>query len=68
MKAPAAMKAHENGIEIWDLDASGARCALAVNGLVRYVGSRDECLRRAEILARRDDRERQNQMLGRALR
>ncbi len=62
------MKARENGIEIWDLDATGVRCALAVKGLVCYVGSREECLRRAEILARRTDREHQNQMLARALR
>jgi len=68
------MKSRETGIEIWDLDAGGARCALAINGLVRYVGSRDECHRRAEILARRDDRERhgdcqrQNLMLARGLR
>jgi hypothetical protein len=62
------MKAQETGIEIWDLDASGVRCALAVNGLIRYVGSRDECRRRAEILARHGDRERQDVMLARALR
>ena len=62
------MKARETGIEIWDLDANGVRCALAVKGLVCYVGSRDECVRRAEILARRGDREHQNLMLARALR
>ena len=62
------MKSRETGIEIWDLDANGVRCALAVKGLVRYVGSREECIRRAEILARREDRERQNLMLGRVLR
>jgi hypothetical protein len=62
------MKARETGIEIWDLDANGVRCALAINGLVRYVGSRDECRRRAEILARSGDRERQDLMVARALR
>jgi hypothetical protein len=62
------MKARESGIEIWDLDDSGARCALAVKGLVCYVGSRDECLRRAAILARRSDRDHQDRMLARALR
>jgi hypothetical protein len=62
------MKARETGIEIWDLDANGVRCALAVKGLVCYVGSRDECVRRADILARRGDREHQNQMLARVLR
>ena len=62
------MKARETGIEIWDLDAGGARCALAINGIVRYVGSRDECVRRAEILARRSNRDHQDLMLARALR
>src|SRR5690242_4656668 len=68
IQRPDPMKAREKDIEIWDLDASGARCALAVKGLVCYVGSRDECVRRAEILARHGDRERQNLMLVRALR
>ena len=62
------MKAQETGVEIWDLDANGVRCALAVKGLVCYVGSRDECVRRADILARRGAREHQNLMLARALR
>jgi hypothetical protein len=62
------MKARETGIEIWDLDANGVRCALAVKGLVCYVGPRDECVRRADILARCGDREHQNLMLARALR
>jgi len=61
------MKARETGIEIWNLDDSGTRCALAVNGLVCYVGSREECVRRAEILARRGNREHQDRMLARAL-
>lgn len=62
------MKARETIIEIRLLDADGMRCALLVNGLIRYVGSRDECQRRAEILARRSSRESQDQMLARALR
>ena len=62
------MKARETSIEIRVLDANGARCALAINGVIHYVGSREECQRRAEILARRSDRERQDQMLARALR
>ena len=62
------MKARATGIEILDLDANGVRCALAINGLVRYVGSRDECRRRAEMLTRPGDRERQDQMVARALR
>jgi hypothetical protein len=54
-------------IEIWDLDGNGLRCALAVDGLVRYVGRREQCLRRAQILAVPGDRERQDQMLARAI-
>lgn len=61
------MKTAKTGIEIWDLDGNGVRCAIVVNGLVRYVGSRDDCQRRAEILAFRGNRERQDLMLARAL-
>ena len=61
------MKTDKVGIEIWDLDGKGLRCALAVDGLVRYVGRRDQCLRRAQILAVPGDRERQDQMLVRAI-
>jgi hypothetical protein len=43
------MAAAKVGIEIWDLDGNGIRCAVAVDGLVRYVGARDECLRRANM-------------------
>jgi hypothetical protein len=61
------MKPNKASIEIWDLDGNGIRCALAVDGLVRYVGAREQCLRRAQILAVPGDRERQDQMLLRAI-
>ena len=61
------MKSNKLGIEIWDLDGNGVRCAVALDGLVRYVGAREQCLRRAEILAHPGDRERQDQMLARAV-
>jgi hypothetical protein len=61
------MAAAKVGIEIWDLDGNGIRCAVAVDGLVRYVGARDECLRRANILAAQADRRQQDQMLLRAV-
>ena len=61
------MKPHKSDIEIWDLDGNGIRCALAVDGLVRYVGAREQCLRRAQIIAVPGDRERQDQMLVRAI-
>jgi hypothetical protein len=61
------MKTKKAGIEIWDLDGNGSRCAVARDGIVRYVGAREQCQRRAEILADPGDRERQDQMLARAI-
>ena len=61
------MKPNKAEIEIWDLDGNGIRCALAVDGLVRYVGAPEQCLRRAQILAVPGDRERQDRMLARAI-
>ena len=61
------MRTNKAEIEIWDLDGKGIRCALAVDGLVRYVSAREQCLRRAQILAVPGDRERQDQMLLRAI-
>ena len=46
-----------------------ARYAVVVDGIVRYVGSLDECRRRALIFAPKDDKRGvQNQALGRAVR
>jgi hypothetical protein len=61
------MKNEKTGIEIWTLDREGGRCALAVNGLVRFVGARDQCERRAQILIVVNDRNLQDMMLVRAL-
>lgn len=61
------MKTNKAGVEIWNL-GEGGRCALAVDGLIRYVGARDECARRAQILMPANDRGMQDQMLVRALR
>jgi hypothetical protein len=41
------------------------RYAMSVDGLVRYVGSQEECLRRLAILAPRNDRAAQDQALAR---
>ena len=60
------MKAKKAGIEVWDLDGNGVRCAVALDGVVRYVGAREECMRRAQILVPRNDREQQDMMLVRA--
>ena len=61
------MKTPKGGVEIWDLDGRGLRCAIALDGVVRYVGDRDQCMRRAEILVVANDRSRQDLMLLRAL-
>ena len=39
------------------------RFAFAVDGVVRYVGSQEECVRRAAILSRKNDRTTQDQAL-----
>ena len=61
------MKSTKTGVEIWDLDGRGIRCAVAPDGVVRYVGTRDQCVRRAEILVLANDRGIQDLMLVRAI-
>ena len=60
------MKSSKAGVEIWDLDGRGTRCALVLDGVVRYVGARAQCVQRAQILAVANDRARQDLMLLRA--
>ena len=57
------MKTHKGGIVIRQLDKG--RCALSVEGLVRYVGTQEECERRVAIHLSRNDREAQDQALAR---
>lgn len=54
----------KKAIAIWRLDEH--RYALGVDNIVRYVGSEEECQRRAELLVPRDDRDRQDRALLRA--
>jgi hypothetical protein len=62
------MKAPKSGIEIRDLDGSGFRCAVVMDGLVRFVGSVEQCRLRAQIMMpSASDRDRQDQMLFRAV-
>lgn len=62
------MRPQKSGIEIRVLDGSGQRCAVLLDGLVRYVGSAEQCRQRAEILMPRgSDRDRQDEMLLRAM-
>jgi hypothetical protein len=55
------MNTHKGDIVIQRLDEW--RFAVAVDGLVRYVGSRAECERRAAILMPKYDRATQDQAL-----
>ena len=55
------MKPHKIEIVIQRLDEM--RFAVAVDGLVRYVGSRAECERRAAIFIPKNDRAAQDQAL-----
>ena len=56
------MKTHK-GIVIQRLNEG--RYALAVDGVVRYVGSQAECERRVAILVPKSDRAAQDKALGR---
>ena len=53
--------ATHSDVEIQPLD--DGRVAFAVDGLVRYVGSQEECVRRATIRSRKNDRATQDQAL-----
>jgi hypothetical protein len=58
----------KGGIEIRDLDGTGFRCAVIMDGVVRFVGSVEQCRLRAQLLMpAAGDRERQDKMLMRAV-
>jgi hypothetical protein len=57
------MKARGAGVEIQRLDEK--RYAVAIDGVVRYVGTLEECERRAAIFTPRNDRAAQDRALGR---
>jgi len=54
-------------VEIWDLDGTGIRRALVLNGVVRYVGSYEKCAQRAKILIPQSDRDHQDRMVFRSI-
>jgi hypothetical protein len=58
------MKTPKEGVAVWRLDEN--RYAVGVNRLIRYVGSREECQRRAEILSPKGDRDMQDRGLAHA--
>jgi hypothetical protein len=57
------MKTRNRDIVIQRLDER--RYALAVDGIVRFVGSEEECQRRLAILIAKNDRAEQNNALAR---
>jgi hypothetical protein len=60
------MKARIAGIEILRLDRN--RYAVTTDGVVCYVGTLEECERRASILTPKNDRAAQDRALGRLTR
>ena len=60
------MKARKARVEILRLDEN--RYAVTIDGIVRYVGTLEECERRAAILTPKSDRAAQNRALGRLTR
>jgi hypothetical protein len=58
----------ETGVEIRSLDETGFRCAVVIGGVVRYVGSYENCSCFLQSKLPREDRQRQDQMLIRATR
>jgi hypothetical protein len=58
------MKTRKDTVAIWRLDEH--RFAVGIDNVVRYVGSQEECQRRAAILTRKSDREMQDRSLVRA--
>ena len=60
------MKTNKGDVVIRQLDEG--RYAVSVDGIVRYVGTQEECERRVAILAPKNVRAFQDQALGRLLR
>jgi hypothetical protein len=57
------MKSHKCEVVVQQLDER--RYALAVDGVVRYVGTEEECQRRLAILVPKNERADQDEALGR---
>ena len=60
------MKERKEGVAVWRLDEN--RYAISVDQVVRYVGSQEECHRRAEMLLPKNTRDLQDAALARACR
>jgi hypothetical protein len=61
-----AMKTHKGAIVIERLDER--RYAVTVDGIVRYVGTREECQQRVAVLTQKKDRVDQDEALTRSIR
>lgn len=59
------METRKEGVAIWRLDENH-RYALSVDRVIRYVGSEEECKRRANLLLSANSREVQDRALVRA--
>ena len=57
------MKTYKREVVVQRLDER--RCALAVDGVVRYVGTEEECQRRLAMLVPKNERADQDKALGR---
>ena len=60
------MKTHKGAIVIERLDER--RYAVAVDGIVRYVGTQEECERRVAMLVQKEDRVDQDEALPQSIR
>jgi hypothetical protein len=60
------MKQRKEGVAVWRLDE--IRYAMGVDQLIRYVGSEEECQRRAKMLLPQNTRDIQDHALARACR
>lgn len=61
-----SMRNRKEGVAVWRLDEN--RYAISVDQVIRFVGSQDECQRRAEILLQKNSREIQDRALVQACR
>jgi hypothetical protein len=60
------MKQRKEGVAVWQLDE--IRYAMGVDQVIHYVGSQEECQRRAEMLLPKNTRDVQDSALARACR
>ena len=62
----AAMKTRKGAIVIERLDQR--RYAVTVDGIVRFVGTQEECQQRVAVLGQKEDRSDQDKALARSVR